>query len=88
MKWIYKSKLNELGKIDKHKARLVVKGYSQQYGIEFTEVFALVAKMDTVRMIIALAANKVWSLYQLNVKSAFLHGELEENVFVEQPKRL
>lgn len=72
VKWIYKTKLNELGQVDKHKARLVAKGYSQQYGVDYTEVFAPVSRMDTVRMIIAIAACRGWKLYQLDVKSAFL----------------
>ena len=86
VKWIYKTKFNELGEVDKFKARLVVKGYTQEYGIDYTEVFAPVARMDTVRMIIAMAAQRVWGIFQLDVKSAFLHGELKEDVFVEQPQ--
>jgi len=86
VKWIYKTKINELGEVDKHKARLVVKGYTQDNGIDYTEVFAPVARMDTVRMIIAFATQKGWKLYQLDVKSASLHGELKEDVFVEPPK--
>jgi len=86
VKWLYKTKLNELGEVDKYKARLVAKGYSQQYGVDYTEVFAPVARMDTVRMIVALAAQRNWTIYQLDVKSAFLHGKLSEDVFVEQPK--
>ena len=86
VKWIYKTKLNELGEVDKFKARLVVKGYAQDYGIDYTEVFALVARLDTVRMILALAAQRGWGVHQLDVKSAFLHGELEEDIFVEQPQ--
>ncbi|RDX74343.1 hypothetical protein CR513_45924, partial [Mucuna pruriens] len=86
VKWIYKTKLNELGEVDKYKARLVAKGYSQQHGIDFSEVFAHVARMDTVRLIVALAACKECDIFQLDVKSAFLHGELSENVYVEQPK--
>ncbi|KAK9928322.1 hypothetical protein M0R45_025465 [Rubus argutus] len=86
VKWVYKTKLNELGEVSKYKARLVVKGYSQQHGIDYTEVYAPVARMDTVRMIIALTAQKGWKLHQLDVKSAFLHGELKEDVYVEQPK--
>ena len=58
VKWIYKTKLNESGKVDKLKARLVAKGYAQQHGVDYIEVFAPVARMDTVRMIIALAAKK------------------------------
>lgn len=86
VKWVYKTKLKENGEVDKYKARLVAKGYVQQEGIDYTEVFAPVARMDTVRMIVALAAQKGWSLYQLDVKSAFLHGELNEKVYVDQPR--
>ncbi|MCI35108.1 copia-type polyprotein, partial [Trifolium medium] len=84
VKWIYKTKYNENGKKEKHKARLVAKGYSQQHGIDYNEVFAPVARWDTIRSILALAASKGWNVYQLDVKSAFLHGELMEDVYVEQ----
>jgi len=86
VKWVFKTELNENGEVDKCKARLVAKGYAQQHGIDYTEVFAPVARWDTIRMIIALAARNSWSMYQLDVKSAFLHGELNEAVFVEQPQ--
>jgi len=85
VKWVYKTKLNENGAVDKYKARLVVKGYSQQYGVDYIEVFAPVAYMETIRLVVALAAQRGWTIYQLDVKSAFLYGELNEEVFVEQP---
>lgn len=86
VKWICKTKLNENGEVDKYKARLVAKGYTQQFGIDYIEAFAPVARWDTIRMILALAAHKGWNVYQLDVKSAFLHGELKEVVFIEQPQ--
>jgi hypothetical protein len=86
VKWVNKTKLNENGEVDKYKARLVAKGYSQQHGIDYTEVFAPVARLDTIRLVIALAAQSQWNIYQLDVKSAFLHGELNEEVFIKQPQ--
>lgn len=86
VKWVYKTKLNENEEIDKCKARLVAKGYEQQYGVDYNEVFAPVARWDTIRMVLALAAQKAWTVYQLDVKSAFLHGDLSETVYVAQPQ--
>lgn len=63
----------------------MTKGYAQRYGIDYTVVFAPVARLDTMRLIVALAAQNEWEIFQLDVKSAFLHGELEE-VFIEQPE--
>ncbi|CAL9010760.1 unnamed protein product, partial [Prunus brigantina] len=85
VKWIYKTKLNLDGSIQKHKARLVAKGYTQKPGIDFNETFAPVARLDTIRNLIALAAQKGWNLWQLDVKSALLNGVLEEEVYVDQP---
>ena len=85
VKWVFKTKFNENGEVDKYKARLVSKGYCQQYGIDYAEIFAPVARLDTIRIVISLAAQKAWVIYQLDVKSAFLHGEITEEVFVEQP---
>ncbi|KAM1578272.1 hypothetical protein ACFX1Z_039846 [Malus domestica] len=85
VKWIYKTKLNLDGSIQKNKARLVAKGYSQKPGIDFNETFAPVARLDTIRTLIGLAAHKGWKLFQLDVKSAFLNGVLNEEVYVDQP---
>lgn len=86
VKWIFKTKLNERGELDKFKARLVAKGFHQTQGVDFHEVFAPVARWDTIRVILALAAQRRWCVFQLDVKSAFLHGELAEDVYVEQPQ--
>jgi len=63
----------------------VAKRYAQRYGIDYMEVFALVARLDTIRLILALAAQYEWVIFQLDVNSAFFHGKLEEEVFIEQP---
>ena len=85
VKWIYRTKLNADGSINKYKARLVVKGYAQVFGVDFSETFAPVARLDTIRLLLALSAQKGWKVYQLDVKSAFLNGYLQEEIFVEQP---
>ena len=86
LKWVYKTKYKEDGSIQKHKARLVAKGYSQQPGVDFNETFAPVARMETIRTFLALAAQHELPIYQLDVKSAFLNGKLEEEVYVQQPQ--
>ncbi|XP_076890159.1 uncharacterized protein LOC143541145 [Bidens hawaiensis] len=86
VKWLYKTKLNEKGEVDKYKARLVVKGYAQKKGIDYDEVFAPVARWDTVHSIIAIAAQKGWLIQQMDVKCAFLNGTLKETVYIQQPQ--
>lgn len=86
LKWVFKIKCNADGSINKFKARLVAKGYVQQYGVDFEEVFAPVARLETIRLLISLAANKGWEIHHLDVKTAFLHGELKETVYVSQPE--
>jgi len=86
VKWVYKIKRAGDGSIDHYKARLVVKGYRQRYGIDYDKVFAPVVRFDTIRLIISLAASNKWKIYQLDVKSAFLNGILEEEVYVQQPE--
>ena len=85
LKWVYKVKRDELGAIVKYKARLIAQGFVQREGIDFEEVFALVARMESIRLLLALAAAKDWRVHHLDVKSAFLNGELAETVFVRQP---
>ncbi|KAI5324311.1 hypothetical protein L3X38_033384 [Prunus dulcis] len=86
VQWVFKTKLNLDGSVQKKKARLVAKGYSQKPGVDYNETFAPVARLDTIRTLIALATQKGWQLYQLDVKSAFLNGILEEEVYVDQPE--
>jgi len=86
VKWVFKTKLNVDCSINKYKARLLVKGYAQSFGVDYFDTFAPVARQDIIRMLLAIAAQKGWKIYQLDVKSAFLNGFLEEEIFVEQPK--
>ncbi|KAM7479031.1 hypothetical protein LguiA_027244 [Lonicera macranthoides] len=85
-KWVYKLKKKTDGTVERYKARLVARGFSQQYGLDYEETFSPVAKMVTVRTIISLAAYKGWNLWQLDVKNAFLYGELDRDIFMEQPQ--
>ncbi|GJZ87507.1 retrovirus-related pol polyprotein from transposon TNT 1-94 [Tanacetum coccineum] len=86
LKWIYKVKLDEYGDVLKNKARLVAKGYRQEEGIDFEESFAPVARIEAIRIFIANAASKNMTIYQMDVKTAFLNGELKEEVYVSQPE--
>eukprot|EP00252_Welwitschia_mirabilis_P001036 TRINITY_DN11012_c0_g2_i1.p1 TRINITY_DN11012_c0_g2~~TRINITY_DN11012_c0_g2_i1.p1 ORF type:complete len:300 (+),score=34.99 TRINITY_DN11012_c0_g2_i1:1778-2677(+) len=84
LKWIFKTKFLVDGSIQKHKGRLVVKGYAQQQGIDYEETFAPVARFETIRVMLALAAQREWKVHQFDVKSAFLNGELHDEVYVIQ----
>ena len=85
VKWIFKLKLNPDGTISKRKARLVTRGFLQRKSLDYLEAFALVAKIETIRLVVALASGKGWPMFQLDVKLAFLNGPLEEEVYVTQP---
>ena len=85
---VFINKMDEAGKITRNKARLVCKGYAQVEGIDFGETFALVARMESIRLILAYASSKHIKVYQMDVKSTFLNGDLEEEVYMEQPDGL
>ena len=85
LKWVYKVKKDSHGEVLKHKARLVAKGYVQRHGVDYDEVFAPVARLESVRLLLALAASHGWDVHHMDVKSAFLNGVLEEEVYVQQP---
>eukprot|EP00253_Pinus_taeda_P033833 PITA_33833 len=84
-KWIFKNKLNENGEVVRNKARLVCKGYAQQEGIDFEETFSPVARLEAIRMFLALSIFQKFKVFQMDVKFAFLNGDLNEEVYIEQP---
>ena len=86
LKWIYKIKLNQEGDIQKHKARFVARGFTHKPGIDFYEIFSVVARLETIRTVIVVAAQKKWKIFQLDVKSALLNGKIYEEIYVEQPQ--
>nr|GFC33705.1 retrovirus-related Pol polyprotein from transposon TNT 1-94 [Tanacetum cinerariifolium] len=86
LKWLFKNKHDEEQTVIKNKSRLVVRVYHQEEGIEFEESFALVARMEAIRIFLAYAAHKSFTVFQMDVKTAFLHGTLKEDVYVCQPE--
>ena len=87
-KWVYTIKLRADGSIERHKARLVALENRQEYGLDYEETFTLVSKMTTICTVMALAVWKGWSLFQMDVKNTFLHGDLKEEIFMSPPPGL
>ena len=84
-KWIYKIKTRSDGTVDRYKARVVARGFTQEYGIDYEETFAPVARLSSVMTLIAISAARRWPLFQMDVKNAFLNGELSEEVYMKLP---
>lgn len=85
-RYVFKLKLNPDGTVDKYNARLVAKGYTQQFGLDYNETFSPVAKLTSVRVLLALASMHDWSIDHLDVHNAFLNGELTETIYMYPPR--
>ena len=84
-KWLYRDKHNADGSLARYKARWVVRGFSQQHGLDYDETFSPVVKPTTIRTVLSLAVSSDWPIHQLDVKNTFLHGTLSETVYCQQP---
>jgi hypothetical protein len=83
-KWVFKKKMNVVGQVEKFKARMVVKGYSQVKGVDFSEIFSSVEKLNSIRVLMYLDATFNLDIEHMDVKTTFLHGELEEEIYMKQ----
>ena len=83
-RWVYRTKKAADGQINKYKARLVAKGFQQVHGLDYDETFAPIAKMDSIRLALSIAASGRWEVHQMDMKNAFLHGDLSHEIYMEQ----
>ena len=86
LKWIFKNKSDEHGTVIRNKSRLIAQGYTQVEGVDFEETFTPVARLESIRILLAIASHLNFKQYHMDVKSTFLNGMLQEEVYVEQPK--
>ena len=84
-KWVYKIKTQSEGIVDRYKARLVARGFTQEYGIDYEETFAPMARLSSIRTLIVISTARKWPLFQIDVKNAFLNGELSKEVYMKLP---
>jgi len=87
-RWVFKPKFKSNGELDKYKARLVAQGFTQKAGIDHQETFSPVVRLETVRLLMALAASSKLTLQSFDIKTAYLHGTIEEELFMRQPEGL
>ena len=87
-RWVYRTKSIVDGQIIRYKSRLVAKGFQQVHGIGYDETFSLVANMDFIRLAISITTSKGWEVHHMDVKNAFLHGDLSEEIYMEKPQDL
>ena len=85
-KWVFRTKIAADGLVMKHKEILVSKGYSQVHGVYYTYTFASVAKMDSIRLVLVMTASNGWQVHHMYVKSAFLHGDIQEEIYMDKRK--